>query len=1042
MDSDDFDAVYRVGRPEVTIINDVNDEDYQITSGEVFHLEDDHLNRLESQIKGEIDAIHNSDDYVSPYAVGDYDDGGRSFAKRMSNRKYGQRLGELSNYINKPYTYRVDITADGDSETYYIGAIDVILNDGKKVISANSPLGHELINYQTIKIHKDGRNFDIKLSRRFDIENATLYGYSNLRTDEDVIFKNGITDPFLVRVLNMRKKQHNLTDIFVTIQENQNRIVNADFSKNIIVQGCAGSGKTMVLLHRLSSLKYKHQYFEFSKKALILTPNDEFSLHIKGIAEELQIGAVPRLSVEQYYLDLLEQCDAQFKTENKIASEMFVQQDFVDYIYSNQFKNDFAEAYDKRLKKRDELADIIIRLSKTMGSSYGNISEENENKFYLQMKYRADDINSLLRAKEKELSNAQEELTRLIDRKTFLKAQVPKSEKFKKETLKEALPRVNMKIDQYLLEKQKEIDELDVQLQKLRDEHESTENSLFVGGRKGSLEKIDADIKKLEEKKNSLQNQLEKDRKILVTTRPDDGNEKIVDWMRQSVSLVRSMRGEVRLYNSAEEEYIHFLNEFDKIDEKIDDSRQRCERIQNEQYPSEVKKTVQYINEQLQTYSVLEIYQKIFNEAVHQFKIENNVRTIVGKVHRYDLYAQLMFAKKYFRPNLDNIQYMCVDEGQDLALNEYRLISELNQKEVVFNIFGDTNQLMKPGRGITDWNSVMQEFSAEQYMLNENYRNTNQITRFCNDNFGLKVLQTGVDGPKVREILRRDLERELVNLNIASERIALLLPRGVQKKKYLDMELLPVNIKNIIGETMDNGYISVMYVDEVKGIEFDKVYVVSSKMARNEKYIAYTRALTELIVVVDDKIPDYDDGSRKKKTGPKIAKKTDGQKKQSGALKWNAKKKSLNAKQKEIKEKLISSSEPSINPIVEEKQNKLKKNEGTQVVTEQTQRKKSSGKVSADKKLEEEQVNYYKITVGGYVNGVYTLIVSSGSPSFKSKERIQLYIKAKRAGKNKYVPITCDTQNKLLYMNRGTFDYYRAQINRKYPLVLHKTYVD
>ena len=83
-----------------------------------------------------------------------------------------------------------------------------------------------MINYQTIKVHKDGKEYSIKLSRQFDIDHASLYGYTNLRTDEDVIFQSGITDPFLVRVLNMRKKQHSLTDIFVTIQENQNKIVN------------------------------------------------------------------------------------------------------------------------------------------------------------------------------------------------------------------------------------------------------------------------------------------------------------------------------------------------------------------------------------------------------------------------------------------------------------------------------------------------------------------------------------------------------------------------------------------------------------------------------------------------------------------------------------------------------------------------------------------------------------------------------------------------------------------------------------------------
>lgn len=296
----------------------------------------------------------------------------------------------------------------------------------------------------------------------------------NLRTDEDVIFQSGITDPFLVRVLNMRKKQHSLTDIFVTIQENQNKIVNTDFNKNIIVQGCAGSGKTMVLLHRLSALKYKQRYFDFSQNALILTPNEQFSLHIKGLAEGL-----------------------------------------------------------------------------------------------------------------------------------------------------------------------------------------------------------------------------------------------------------------------------------------------------------------------------------------------------------------------------------------------------------------------------------LSELQAEQYVLNENYRNTNQITRFCNDNFGLKTLQTGVDGPKVREISRRDLEKELAGLMVTTERVAILLPRIVQKMKYLDMDILPENIRNMIGETMDNGFISVMYVDEVKGIEFDKVFVVSAKMRRNEKYIAYTRALSELIIVVDEGIAEYDTESNKNQEANTNKKehKTESKKRKSAALKWDGKKK-------------------------------------------------------------------------------------------------------------------------------------------------------
>ena len=76
----------------------------------------------------------------------------------------------------------------------------------------------------------------------------------------------------------------------------------------------------------------------------------------------------------------------------------------------------------------------------------------------------------------------------------------------------------------------------------------------------------------------------------------------------------------------------------------------------------------------------------------------------------------------------------------------------------------------------------------------------------------------------------------------------------MRRKNYLVTDILPVDIREVIGQKIDNGLISFMYVDEVKGIEFDKVFVVSNKMTKNEKYIAYTRALSELVIVVDENI--------------------------------------------------------------------------------------------------------------------------------------------------------------------------------------------
>lgn len=259
------------------------------------------------------------------------------------------------------------------------------------------------------------------------------------------------------------------------------------------------------------------------------------------------------------------------------------------------------------------------------------------------------------------------------------------------------------------------------------------------------------------------------------------------------------------------------------------------------------------------------MYEHVFEDTVYDFKQKRHIKNDYKKVHRYDLYAKLIFAVKYFNVANGNIEFMCIDEGQDLAFNEYQLLFELNQKHTILNIFGDTNQLIDKERGIADWDYIKSVFDAHIFQLNENYRNTNQITRFCNRSFGMQVLQTGVDGPSIREIPRKDLEEEIIKANNDFERLALLVPRKIRKEKYLDYDVFPTYVNEKVGEKIGKGLLAVMYVDEVKGIEFDKVFVVGNQMKQNEKYIAYTRALSELIIVVDNELKEIKSSKKEKK---------------------------------------------------------------------------------------------------------------------------------------------------------------------------------
>lgn len=476
-----------------------------------------------------------------------------------------------------------------------------------------------------------------------------------------------------------------------------------------------------------------------------------------------------------------------------------------------------------------------------------------DSEFIPFMKRRVDHFDNLIRKKEKEISEAEEALWSLKNRKAYIDDRRPKVEEFAKSVVQEALPRVYTKIGTLVLTIQHNIDEQQEIIDVIVSNSDKVQGQLIPFGKKAKLEELKNELDKAVRKQNMEKKRFEEINSIFDNTMTEKSDEEVLKWMRQVMLYESSIQEEVRLCERSKNELASLIEEQVSIDGKIKDAEKKFEIKKQEDYSQEVKNAITYLTDKIAEYTVLGTFDKVFEATVADFIKEKKVNVNKG-THRFDLYAQLWFSMKFFKKCLGGSKFICVDEGQDMAFNEYHMIYELNHNDVIFNVYGDTNQLLKPGRGIASWDRLKKKFLMDEFTLKENYRNTNQITRFCNDSFDMEVLQTGVDGAKVREIPRRDLEKELAKLNLNTERIAILVPRRVMKKKYLEIDILPLNIREAIGDKIDNGLISLMYVDEVKGIEFDKVFVVPNKMTRNEKYIAYTRALSELIIVVDDKI--------------------------------------------------------------------------------------------------------------------------------------------------------------------------------------------
>lgn len=84
-----------------------------------------------------------------------------------------------------------------------------------------------------------------------------------------------------------------MRQVAATIQKEQNKIIRNNTAKTLIINGCAGSGKTVVALHRVAWLLYNRRKYLKSDHVLILSPNALFSDYISQVLPELGEDNVP-----------------------------------------------------------------------------------------------------------------------------------------------------------------------------------------------------------------------------------------------------------------------------------------------------------------------------------------------------------------------------------------------------------------------------------------------------------------------------------------------------------------------------------------------------------------------------------------------------------------------------------------------------------------------------------------------------------------------------------------------------------------------------
>lgn len=103
-----------------------------------------------------------------------------------------------------------------------------------------------------------------------------------------------------------------LRNIIATLQQEQFRIIETDVGQSFVVQGCAGSGKSQCLFHRLFFLRDVLSEDGWNR-VLLLTPTQLFRNYSADLIHRYQLSDINDCSISELYRSLLNRYDPRFR---------------------------------------------------------------------------------------------------------------------------------------------------------------------------------------------------------------------------------------------------------------------------------------------------------------------------------------------------------------------------------------------------------------------------------------------------------------------------------------------------------------------------------------------------------------------------------------------------------------------------------------------------------------------------------------------------------------------------------------------------------
>lgn len=847
-----------------------------------------------------------------------------------------------------PYKYRINVefTEDGNhiSKTYYVGVSPIVINEHEIVLSWTSDMGMFALNYSP-EATVSGVPCKKTLRRVFDIQKGELKEFHDTLGRNTEQNETSYIDPFLLRLIKDERREHATNTIIGSISQIQFDIISRPYNDNFIVQGYAGSGKTQIMLHRLSYLLANHPNLS-SANVRIISPSEIYNSFIRFDRETLSIDSINCATFEDYYIQLLKKYDQNHSIPTRIADERerFGESCSIAYLSSNIFINRYNDYFGNILHKlnvqklnkivikangggisahnytRQTARNIIQTLEQVISTWDWKIREretvvenaqvakkalairlENVKRTEAELKSAAAELKVWAeverRILEKQLNTHTQyqeyrrqiqadsrEISRMCSRiisiDTKLKEIPAYVSPFPELTLQDYDTIINLcdpiskEIHASLLDLNNQINSL-IEKNKAhnRTQHQDNIEKLQIlyckkfikharvvyydsiklrNERKDLLKRLVHSIEINENRQGKASTMTSapsktkiKERLFVIREIQEELDSK--DWPNLSSARFSIYHEELRKYNAISNDLITKVN----IAYKTTSSEKRLnEKLNSPIIEGVTEEEQNYLRNCYQVAKKLE-FDNIFSnlmEAPILESLKQQDKTYNRTCYRHKLYLRLLCCYLYYGPLLHGDAYLCIDEAQDAAPSEYDLLRNVLGPSCVFNLYGDVHQSIYQGHSIRNW-SDLSRHKMEVLELDYNYRNTVEITEFCNREFHMNVKPIGITGEPVAIKTLNAAIQEAVQFQKqdAKRTVAILYHYGEQSTSNMLYRLLDPKIMS--WDKVQAGKISILSATSAKGLEFGLAVVIPTGMVDNEKYIAYTRAVEQLIIV-------------------------------------------------------------------------------------------------------------------------------------------------------------------------------------------------